>query len=818
MLSGFDTPTPLPVDHRPPAGHATTSSEWLPVELSGAESDELYAFARRHRLTVNAVVQGAWALALSRYSGRTDVCFGATVSGRPADLPGADEITGIFINTLPVRLDVTGTEPVLDWLHAGQQAQADARRFDYVSLTDLARWSDLPAGTNPFESIVVFENYPINDEVAQAKGLRVRDLRANETTNYPLSIVVSPHQRLFVEFGYDPELFEPQTVARLAEHLIGILRAFLAQPQRPVGQIELISDADRARIAAWNATGRAITPMTLPALVEARVARTPELTALSWPDGELSYARMNALANQLAHQLIARGAGPGRIVALALPRSPEIALAALAVAKTGAAFLPIDPAYPAERIEFMVADSAPLLTITELDLTTLTGPDHNPTDADRTTPLHLDHPAYVIYTSGSTGQPKGVLVPHTGIANFARAEIEHFRVSPGDRVLQFASPSFDASILELLLALPAGATLVSPPEGPLLGEALAEVLTTRRITHALIPPAALGTLPVVELPHLIVGGDACSAELVARWAPGRHLVNAYGPTETTVVATWSQPLRPTGAPPTIGGPIANTGIHLLDAGLRPVPIGSVGEVYVSSPGLALGYLNQPGLTADRFVAAPGGGRRYRTGDLARWDEDGQLHYLGRTDHQVKIRGHRVEPSEVETVLQRHPLVEQAVVVPNTGRLIGYVVCSAPPAAGELVEFLRRTLPAYLVPALVLTIDAMPLTPNGKLDRAALPEPVLTTTEHTPPSTDTEQVLADIWADVLGVERIGVHDDFFALGGDSVRSVLITARTKAAFDVTITPKDVLSAGTVRALADVVEELIVRELEQLAANED
>ncbi|HEY4460900.1 MAG TPA: non-ribosomal peptide synthase/polyketide synthase [Pseudonocardiaceae bacterium] len=815
VLAGFDSPTPLPVDHRPAPGHATTSSAWLPVELSDTESDKLYAFARQHRLTVNAVVQGAWALALSRYSGRTDVCFGATVSGRPADLPGADEITGIFINTLPVRLAVTGTESVLDWLHAGQRAQADVRRFDYVSLTDIARWSDLPAGTNPFESIVVFENYPINDEVAQAQGLRLRDLRANETTNYPLSIVVSPHQRLFVEFGYDPELFKPDTVTRLAEHLIGILRAFVADPQRPVGQLDLLTDAERAQIATWNATDRPITPLTLPELVEAQVARTPELTALSWPDGELSYARLNALANQLAHQLIGQGAEPGRIVALALPRSPEIALAALAVAKTGAAFLPIDPAYPAERIEFMLADSAPLLTIDKLDLTALEGREDNPT-----APLHLDHPAYVIYTSGSTGQPKGVLVPHRGIANFACAEIEHFRVSPGDRVLQFASPSFDASILELLLALPAGATLVSPPEGPLLGEALANVLTEQRITHALIPPAALSTLPVGPLPHLIVGGDACSAELVARWAPGRQLVNAYGPTETTVVATWSDPLHPTGAPPTIGAPIANTTIHLLDPGMRPVPIGSVGEIYVSSPGLALGYLNQPGLTADRFVAAPDGTRRYRTGDLARWDEYGQLHYLGRTDHQVKIRGHRVEPGEVETALQRHPLVEHAVVVPRDDRLVGYAVCSTPPAAGELLEFLRRALPAYLVPSLIMTIEALPLTPNGKLDRAALPEPVFTepTREHTPPSSDTEQALAGIWADVLGVRRIGVHDDFFALGGDSVRSVLITARTKAAFDVTITPKDVLSAGTVRALADVVEEQILRELEQLAANED
>jgi amino acid adenylation domain-containing protein/non-ribosomal peptide synthase protein (TIGR01720 family) len=827
VLAGFDTPTPLPVDHRPLEGHATTSSEWLPIELSDVDSDALYAFARQHRLTVNAVVQGAWALALSRYSGRSDVCFGATVSGRPADLPGADAITGIFINTLPVRLAVPDQESVLDWLHAGQRAQADARRFDYVSLTDIARWSDLPAGTNPFDAIVVFENYPINEEVAQAQGLRLRDLRANETTNYPLSIVVSPHQRLFVEFGYDPVLFEPDTVRRMADHLVGILRAFVEAPTKPLGRLDALGEVERTRVAAWNATNRAITPTTLPTLFEAQVERTPELPALSWPGGELSYAQLNALANQFAHQLIAQGAGPGEIVALALPRSPEIVLAALAVAKSGAAFLPVDPAYPAERIAFMLADSRPLLTIDALDFAALTGPTHNPTDADRTTPLHLAHPAYVIYTSGSTGRPKGVLLPHAGIGNFAGAQIEHLAVAPGDRVLQFASPSFDASILELLLALPAGATLVSPPDGPLLGGQLADVLAEQGITHALIPPAALATVPANALErltgfqHLVVGGDASSADLVDRWAPGRAMVNAYGPTETTIVASWSEPLGPTGEPPTIGAPIANTRVHLLDAHLRPVPIGSTGEIYVSSPGLALGYLNQPGLTAARFVPDPfgaPGARLYRTGDLARWDDHGHLHYLGRTDHQVKIRGHRVEPGEIETALLRHPLVERAVVVPREQRLVGYVVCTARPDDGELVAFLRRSLPEYLVPAVIMPVDAFPLTPNGKLDRDALPEPALTTaTEHAPPSTDTERALAEIWADVLGVGAVGRHDNFFQLGGDSVRSVLITARAKAAFDVTITPKDVLTAGTVSALADVIEEQILRELEQLAADE-
>ncbi|HEX4722553.1 MAG TPA: amino acid adenylation domain-containing protein [Pseudonocardiaceae bacterium] len=820
VLDGFE-PTRLPYDHQPTQAHNTRSSAWLPVELTDAGSDRLYAFARRHKLTVNAVLQGAWALALTRYGGRSDVCFGATVSGRPAELAGSDAITGIFINTLPVRVDTTSSTSVSDWLHDVQAAQAESRRFDYVSLGDIARWS----GTNLFDSIMVFENYPIDAEVAEAQGLHLRDLRADETTNYPLSIVVTPGARLAVEFGYDPDLFEPETVARMAGHLTRVLDVLPTADT--VADIDIRTDTERAQLAAWNATERDVTPLTLPALVEAQVARTPDLPAVCWPDGELTYAELDERANRLAHWLIARGAGAGDVVALQLPRSVQIVVAATAVAKTGAAFLPIDPDYPADRIAFMVADSNPTIVLTtdELDAVDLTAlPTHSPTDADRVRPLRLANTAYVIYTSGSTGQPKGVLVPHTGIANFATAEIEHFGVRPGHRVLQFASPSFDASVLELCLALPAGAALVVPPPGPLLGQQLVDVLVGQRVTHALIPPAALATVPEHDLPDfrtLIVGGDACTAELVNRWAPGRTLINAYGPTEVTVVATWSDPLSPSEEPPPIGRPIANTAVHVLDQRLQPVPVGVPGEVYVTSPGLAHGYHRRAGLTAARFVACAGGTRMYATGDLAHWDDGGQLHYHGRTDQQVKIRGHRVEPAEVEAALRRHDEVTDAVVIPREDesghkRLVGYVIGTAEPAT--LTAFLRRSLPEYLVPAAIVRLEAFPLSPNGKLDRTQLPEPTVTTSgEHTPPSTETEAALAEIWADVLGTSDIGVDDNFFHLGGDSVRSVLITTRAKAAFDVTITPKDVLTAGTISALAELVEEQILRELEQLAAGD-
>jgi amino acid adenylation domain-containing protein len=451
-------------------------------------------------------------------------------------------------------------------------------------------------------------------------------------------------------------------------------------------------------------------------------------------------------------------------------------------------------------------------------------------------PGRLDHPAYVIYTSGSTGRPKGVAVTHAGLAAFAAAEAAHYQVRPGDRVLQFSSPSFDASILELCMSLPAGAALVTPPPGPLVGDQLASVLAGEHITHALIPPAALATIPVQSaargLPSfrtVIVGGDACTADLADRWAPGRRMINSYGPTETTVVATWSQPLHPGQGTPPIGRPIPGTTVYLLDARLQPVPAGSYGQLYIAGAGVARGYLGRPGLTAERFLACPfgpPGTRMYATGDLARWNHDGELDFAGRADQQVKIRGFRIEPGEIETALRGHPAITDAAVIaredspgsPGAKRLAAYLV----PAAGQhpdpaaLRTHLAQTLPDYMIPAAFITLDALPLTPNGKLDRRALPAPETAhaSTPHAAPRTDTEQALAAIWADVLGLEHISIHDNFFELGGDSLRSVGIATRAKAAFDIDLTPRDVLTTQTISELAELVEDKVLQEFERIA----
>ncbi|MFB9683728.1 non-ribosomal peptide synthetase [Amycolatopsis plumensis] len=829
-LAGLTEPTPLPYDRVPAFAHESSSSTWVGRDLDEAATGRLAAFARRERLTVNAVVQGAWALLLARHSGEDDVCFGATVSGRPAGLAGVDDITGIFINTLPVRVTADPAAPVAAWLRGLQTTQAESRRFEHVPLTAVQAWSGVEGGRNLFDSLVVFENYPVTADDVAAHGVRLRELQAMETTNYPLSVVAAPGPRLSLGLGYDPALFDEATVQRLAGRLEHLLAAIAEDPARPLRELDVLGADERDQVlVAFNDTRHDVPPVTLTELIEAQAARTPDAVAVVSREERLTFAELDTRADRLARQLAARGAGPERIVALALPRSVEIVVAQLAVLKTGAAYLPVDPDYPAERIAFMLEDAKPVVVVTKAgtplpsgDVLVLDGAEaHGPaTPLGRSVPLSA--PAYVIYTSGSTGTPKGVVVTHAGLASFSAAEIAHFDVRPGDRVLQFSSPSFDASVLELCMALPAGAALVVPPPGPLLGEHLAAVLRDERVTHALIPPVAMASVPDTELPAfrtLVVGGEACPADLVARWAPGRRMINAYGPTETTVVATWSDPLEP-GATPPIGRPIRNTRVRVLDAAVRPVPVGVAGELYVSGAGLARGYLDRPGLTATRFLADPFGApgeRMYRTGDLVRWRADGTLEFLGRADDQVKIRGFRIEPGEIVAVLRKHPGVRDAAVVAVDQRLIAYVVGEAGPG---LREHVAAALPAHFVPAAFVRLDELPLTANGKLDRRALPAPAAPeeSTGYAAPETETEEVLAAIWAEALDLDRVGVEDNFFALGGDSLRSLRITSMTKSAFDVEITPKDVLTAGTVLALAELVEERVLQDLERLAAGQD
>ncbi|MDQ4105186.1 MAG: condensation domain-containing protein, partial [Actinomycetota bacterium] len=613
-------PLELPTDRPRPAVRTSAGAVYefhIPATVTAA----LNELGRRYDSTLFITLIAACQLLLHRWSGQDDIAVGTVTSGREkAEL---ERLIGFFVNTLVLRSTVGDNHTFIEFLHQVRGTILDAfahQDVPFERLVDELQPVRDTSHTPLFQVMVLLQNIP--GQIPDLPGLKVDDVAIPVVTaNFDLLVQFTELDDgdLHAAVNYNTDLFDPATIERMAGHLQILLTELVAHPTVPLRHLDILTKAERHRVLhEWNNTALDVTPVTLPELFQAQVARTPDLPAVIFEGTELSYAELDARANRLARLLIHRGAGPERIVALVLPRSADIVVAQLAVAKAGAAFLPVDPTYPAKRIAFMLSDAKPVLVITLSDIATqlpwpegmtvlavdsaetvsaLEGlPDVVVADADRASPLLLQHPAYVIYTSGSTGQPKGVLVSHAGLASFSAAEIKQYAVRTGDRVLQFSSPSFDASVLELCMALPAGAALVVPPPSPLLGEQLAEVLTQQRVTHALIPPAALATVPqavadtgVPEFQTVIVGGDVCPAELVDRWAPGRRMINSYGPTESTVVSTWSQPLIPGGTPP-IGRPIWNTKVYVLDAALRPVPPGVPGELYVAGVGLARGYL------------------------------------------------------------------------------------------------------------------------------------------------------------------------------------------------------------------------------------
>ncbi|MET9265068.1 non-ribosomal peptide synthase/polyketide synthase [Amycolatopsis sp. NPDC004079] len=827
-LAGVEGPTQLPSDRTPPSGHAPCSAEWLPVRLDRAATARLDAFVKRHGLTHNVVLQGAWALLLSVYSGQNDVVFGATASGRPAEVPGVDDIPGIFINTLPVRVAVDRGIPVADWLAGLQAAQAEARGHGHVPLARVQGWAGLPGGVNLCDSLVVFENYPITGAAA-GHGLTVRDLSARETTNFPVTVVASPGSELSVDVGYDPALFDPETVTDLASRLLEILSGLTSDGDRTLGAVPVITAAETRLLAERADTCGEPEPRSLPDLFADQVRVRPNALAAVLGGEPVTYAELNRRANRLANRLAGLGLRPEEPVGLAVDHAAAV-IAELAVAKAGGAYLPIDARAPIERqrvlldgVRFIVAAEEHPLAQTVL----LSSVDDEP-DSDPDITVDPDQAACVMFTSGSSGVPKGVVVRHRDVA--ALAADRRFRCGAHERVLLHSPLAFDAATYELWVPLLTGGWVVTSPD-PGLDAPLLRGLVREHGLTAVWVTAGLFRILAQETPECFTGlrevwtgGDVVPAEAVRRVlaaCPGLRIVDGYGPTETTVFAT----AYPMDAPPPdripIGRPLDGTRARVLDADLRPVPPGVPGELCLAGAGLARGYRDRPGLTADRFVAdpdGPPGERMYRTGDLVRWRADGTLEFLGRRDDQVKLRGFRVEPGEVEAVLAKHPDVAQAAVLvredqPGAKQLAAYVVG----AAGEHVlrEFLARSLPDYLVPSVFVALDRLPVSANGKLDRRALPAPRAAETGHVEPRTETERALAGIWAEVLGADRVGTQDSFFALGGDSLRSLHISAKASALFDVRLTPADVLAARTVAALAETVEDLVLSELERLAA---
>jgi nonribosomal peptide synthetase DhbF len=844
QLAGLPVELPLPTD-RPRPAVASHLGGTVPVRIPPDLHGRLRATATEAGATLFMALQAALAVLLMKLGAGEDIPVGTGVAGRTDD--AWDDLVGFFINTLVLRTDVAGNPDFRELLARVREtdlAALDHQDLPFDRLVEVLNPPRSPARHPLFQVLLMLRNTPRSD-------LRLRlDGREAEGDEIPIGfakfdLTVSLRESVsedgvcdgvegFVEYAAD--LFDAASAERLVRLYLVVLDAVTADPGRPVGEIDLLTDAERRH--TLETLGRR-DPVTLdrsplPVLFEREVLRHPDTVAVQG-HGELrTFAELDADANRLARVLLSRGDGPERRVALALPRSRQLVTAVLAVLKTGAAYLPVDLDYPAARIRAMLQDGEPTVAVTTeahrslldasaaevlcLDAAPVAAEveraaPHGLDDAERGGPLDLLGAACLLFTSGSTGRPKGVLLTHQGTADLVSAQRALFDLTEDSRVLQFGSTSFDAFLLEICMSLLSGCRLVlAEPRDLVPDQTLGDTVRRFGITHVTMPPSVLAAVPAGDLPSgltLVVAGERVPGSLVRDWSAGRRMVNLYGPTEGSVITSWAGPLAGTTAPP-IGSPRPGIGLYVLDAWLRPVPPGVPGELYLAGDGVARGYANRPALTAERFVADPftatRGARMYRTGDLVSWRPDGQLDFVGRVDHQVKLRGFRIELAEVEAALAAVPGVSGAAAVvredvPGERRLVGYVVPEpgGDRAGTDVRRRVAEVLPGYMVPARVVVLDRFPLNPNGKLDRAALPAPERGTPRSPAEGSPLELAVARVWGEVLGVDEIVPTDDFFRLGGHSLLAGKVVNRLGDEFDVSIPLRVLFEHPTVAGLA-------------------
>ncbi|TED82298.1 amino acid adenylation domain-containing protein [Pseudomonas aeruginosa] len=841
-------------------------------QLDVTTSQRLAEFAREQKVTLNTLVQAAWLILLQRFTGQDTVAFGATVSGRPAELRGIEEQIGLFINTLPVVASPCPEQPIGDWLQAVQGENLALREFEHTPLYDIQRWAG-QVGEALFDNILVFENYPVSAALAEETpaDMRIDALSNQEQTHYPLTLLVSAGETLELHYSYSRQAFDEAAIECLAERLERLLLGMCENPGASLGELDSLAVAERYQLLeGWNATA-AEYPLQrgVHRLFEEQVERTPTAPALAFGEERLDYAELNRRANRLAHALIERGIGADRLVGVAMERSIEMVVALMAILKAGGAYVPVDPEYPEERQAYMLEDSGVQLLLSQshlklplaqgvqrIDLDQADAWLENHAENNPGVELNGENLAYVIYTSGSTGKPKGAGNRHSALSNRLCWMQQAYGLGVGDTVLQKTPFSFDVSVWEFFWPLMSGARLVVAAPGDHRDPAKLVALINREGVDTLhfVPSMLQAFLQdedvasCTSLKRIVCSGEALPADAqqqVFAKLPQAGLYNLYGPTEAAIDVThWTcveegKDAVPIGRPIAnlacyildgnlepvpvgvlghwtcveegkdavpIGRPIANLACYILDGNLEPVPVGVLGELYLAGRGLARGYHQRPGLTAERFVASPfvAGERMYRTGDLARYRADGVIEYAGRIDHQVKLRGLRIELGEIEARLLEHPWVREAAVLAVDGRqLVGYVVLES--EGGDwreaLAAHLAASLPEYMVPAQWLALERMPLSPNGKLDRKALPkiEAEDGLGEYVAPASEPERQLAAIWADVLGRERVGVTDNFFALGGDSIVSIQVVSRARQA-GLQLSPRDLFQLQNIRKLAE------------------
>ncbi len=887
-LSGYEQVAVVPGKVRPGASAPGESSSGRGAsyelrkhvfELGEDVSRGLRDAASSLQVTVNALFQSAWAILLGAYNRTDDVVFGAVVSGRPPDLPDVDRMVGLLINTVPVRVRMDGRMSVRELATAVNMRAADSEAHHHCLLSDVQNRSALKQGL--FDHIVAFENYPVMDSLrgggpngpsgdgasngagepdgsggsGGAAGFIIDRVESFEQTGYDFVVVIVPGgPSIRVELHYNGAVYEDERVERVGGHFRQALSSVLRDASLPVGKVEVLTEAERERVLVdFNRTETPYpSDRTLVDLFEEQAERTPGLPAVVHEGVVVSYADLKGRADAIARELLEGcGARPQDRVGVVLDRSEWLPAAFLGVMKAGCAYMPVDPAYPEERIRFMVEDSGcravlseprymgmlasalavPVMNVAAMGKGRTDAP--NSDDPDRR--IGPDDAAYLIYTSGSTGRPKGVVVEHRSAVNLATWHRHWYEVTEHSRATLYASPAFDASIWEMVPYLLSGSCLYPVGEHVRTDmEALIEFYLEHSITHSFAPPAVCEALCRESRGRLdggritiLTGGDTLKdiGEGTVRAA------NNYGPTEYTVVTTSIFLSRhEVNSTIPIGRPIDNTEVLILDHHRRPVPVGLAGEMFIGGAGLARGYWNRPELTAERFVPHPfrRGATVYRTGDLGRWREDGVIEFLGRNDDQVKIRGFRIELGEVEAALAAHPGVSQAAVLAREGpggdkKLVAYVAVrgvgdgadgeDGPASPEDLALFLGSSLPDYMVPSVFVTLDSLPLTSSGKVDRRALPEPDAgaargAARNYAAPRNPTETALAGIWAEILGVDRVGIRDNFFEVGGHSLMATAVMSRIRTEFKVELMVRAIFEGPTVAALSRVVEEAAAR----------
>jgi len=805
-----------------------------PFEFPASLTRSLQALCQREDVTLFMALLAGFETLLYRLSGQSDFCLATPIANRTrAEL---ESMVGFFVNTLVLRARLDGAPTFRELLQRVRETALGAyahQDLPFEMLVDALQPQRSLTYTPLFQVMFALQNAPLPPLSLPGLSVQVFEIDPG-VSRFDLTLSIYEQSGCLAGFvEYSTSLFDRWQIQDLLVHYRRLLEQAAAGPDLPITRLDLLTPAERQRILAeWNATHSPLPELCIHQRFEQQVYRQPHAPALIFEDSSLTYAGLNDRANRLARRLRALGVGPEALVGICLERSFERIIAILGILKAGGAYLPLDPTYPRDRLAFMLEDSGAVLLLTQASLASdlpktsagilVLDRDEQPLEPesgeDLYYPVAQDNLAYVIYTSGSTGKPKGTLLHHRGLVNMVEPQLEIFQAGPGCRVLQFASFSFDASVWEVFTALACGGTLVLAPQEVLASPVdLLELFSRQRVNLALLPPSLLAMLPPAHLPDLhtlVTGGEACSAEIVARWAPGRRLINAYGPTEITVYASLhicdaDEP----GAPP-IGRPVSNTALYVLDEHQQPVPPGVPGELYISGAGVARGYHNRPELTAEKFLPDPfspiPGKRMYRSGDRVRYRPDGCLEYLGRFDQQVKLRGFRVELGEIEAALLQHPGIAQAVVAvredrPGDKRLAAYLVAgekAAQPPAADLRAHLKRGLPDYMLPSAFIFLEALPLTPSGKVDRKSLPVPDTGDPEspvsQAAPRTPTEEILAGIWARLLGAPGpIPPDANFFELGGHSLLAAQLSTRVRDVFQIELPVRTLFEAP---ALAD------------------